>query len=179
MLAKKQTLKCEKCKFVTESNDGLEVHIQRKHKNLDDPLFDCEFCDKTFKNKEQLEKHLKTHSFKKVFKCENCSFLGSNELCLNVHEGKEHSEEYECGLCDFKAGSLENLETHLHTCEIYTCCHYLDDNCQTVTDIKKHLKEKHTNWLKNTFVTHSKISRTDINLVETKHIKGSTFFSNN
>ena len=176
MLAEKQTLKCEKCKFVTDSNDGLEVHIQRKHKNLDDPPFDCEFCDKTFKNKEQLEKHLKTHSFKKVFKCENCSFLGSNELCLNVHEGKEHSEEYECGLCDFKAGSLENLETHLHTCEIYTCCHYLDNNCRTVTDIKKHLKEKHTNWLKDTFVTHSKISRTDINLVETKRIKGSTFF---
>ena len=40
---------------------------------------------------------------------------------MEVHLGKHHSEKNECGLCDFEAGNLENLETHLNTCEFFQC----------------------------------------------------------
>ena len=133
-VSEKKILKCDKCKFSTESETGLKVHNQRKHK-------DCEFCDETFGTKALLEKHLKIHSFKRVIKCENCSFLATNNLSLNVHEGKVHSGEFGCGLCGFEAGNLETLEMHLHTCEIYTCCRS-DDTVRTVSEIKKTSKGK-------------------------------------
>ena len=127
---------------------------------------------------KQRGKHLKINSFKRVIKCENCSFLATNNLSLNVHEGKAHSGEFGCRLWGFEAGNLETLEMHLHTCEIYTCCRS-DDIVRTVSDIKKHLKEKHASWLNDTYVTHSKISRTDSDMVETKNVKGIYFFSKN
>ena len=89
-----------------------------------------------------------------------------------------HSGEFGCGLCGFEAGNLETLEMHLHTSDIYTCCRS-DDTVRTVSEIKKHLKEKHTNWLKDTYVTHAKISRTNSDMVETKNVKGISFFSKN
>ena len=122
IVAEKLNLKCDKCKFTTESENGLKVHKQRKHSKLDYPPYDCEFCDETFGTKDLLEKHLKVHSFKKVIKCGNCSFLASNNLSLNVHEGKMHSGDFECGLCGFEAEDNDNLEIHLHTCKTYTCC---------------------------------------------------------
>ena len=48
---------------------------------------------------------------------------------MEVHLGKHHSEKYECGLCDFGAGSLENLETHLNTCEVFQC-NWDKDKCK-------------------------------------------------
>jgi hypothetical protein len=65
---------------------------------------------------------MKTHSYKSaLFKCEECEFFGTNHLTMEVHLGKEHSANFECGLCEVEAKDLENLEMHLFTCEIYEC----------------------------------------------------------
>jgi hypothetical protein len=40
---------------------------------------------------------------------------------MKVHLGKHHSEKYKCGLCDLETASLENLETHLNTSEVFQC----------------------------------------------------------
>ena len=162
--------------IISESETGLNVHFQTKHANLEDPPYDCEFCEKSFGNATQLKSHLKTHSYAEVIKCENCSFFAKNKLSLKVHVGKEHSGDHECGLCGYAAKSNEQLITHLHTCEIFICCASSNDDCKTISEIKKHLKEKHKNWLKETIVTHAKISRTSGQIVDTTNKKGSTFF---
>ena len=58
-----------------------------------------------------------------------------------MHVGKVHSEYLECGLCEFKADNLENLEMHLFTCEIYEC-----NNCKsrekTLSDVKTHITKR-------------------------------------
>ena len=172
----KQNFNCDKCKFTTESENGLKVHCKTKHANLEYPPYNCEFCEKSFGSESQLKSHLKTHSYSKVIKCENCSFFATNDLSLKVHVGKEHSGDHECGLCGFSAASNEQLKIHLHTCEIYICCASSDETCKTISEIKKHLTEKHKNWLKETIVTHAKISRTNSESVDTKNKKGSTFF---
>ena len=57
-----------------------------------------------------MKDHLKTQSYKKmIFKCEECDFFGPNEMSMEVHTGKAHAESVECGLCEFKAKSLDNL----------------------------------------------------------------------
>ena len=60
------------------------------------------------------------------YKCEDFDCAGQNEVTNAVHLGKHHSEKYECGLCNFKVGSLENLETTGHffshvKCNKYVC----------------------------------------------------------
>ena len=64
--------------------------------------------------------------------------------------------KYECGLCDFEATNLENLEIHLVTCEIYQC-----DNCKTkfksIKDIKEHIEEKYSRRYE--YVHHLKLHR--------------------
>ena len=60
-----------------------------------------------------------SHSYKYVkFKCEDCNFGGENKYTMEVHNGKSHTNQKECGICEYKA---ENLEIYLTTCEIYIC----------------------------------------------------------
>ena len=54
---------------------------------------------------------------------------------MEVHIGKKHSDQFDCGICDLEIKSLENLKIHLSTCEIYKC-----DCCG-----KKVAKESHGN----------------------------------
>ena len=51
----------------------------------------------------------------------DCDFFSKSELSMEVHIGKEHSDGYECGLCNSTETTLENLEIHFLTCEIFVC----------------------------------------------------------
>ena len=135
--------------------------------------------------------HMKTHSYiRPQFKCEECDLICERELTMEVHIGKVHDENFECGLCSFIANSEENLVMHLVTCEIYIC-----DRCdkrelcekqfKTISELKTHytsekscsksltklymqrlaefaiLKLKKQNILKKTFSLKTKL-KTDI-----------------
>ena len=75
---------------------------------------------------------------------------------MEVHTGRCHSADYECGLCDFKATNLENLETHLSTCEIYECegCYF---RVTQICDMKSHMETKHEKY--NVRIWHVKVDR--------------------
>ena len=86
----------------------------------------CELCDDILESVNDLKKHMKSHPFKHAsFKHVECDFVGGSKETMEVHLGKYHSENFECALCDHKDKSLENLETHLFTCEILLC-----DDCK-------------------------------------------------
>ena len=84
---------------------------------------------------------------------------------MEMHVRKKHSETISCGMCMLVVKTEEILETHIVTCEIYSC-----NECKTkfttVSDIKKHIKEKHNG--KNIALTHLKSNR-----------KNSEFFDDN
>ena len=91
------------------------MHSER---NKDNFLVACEKCDVKFKSKRELNIHMKTHTYKdnytgKVlngFKCETCDFTEQDGWSMQILHGKCHSKLFECGLCDFEAKTLENLE---------------------------------------------------------------------
>ena len=100
----------------------------------------------------------------------DCDFVGKSKLTMAVHIGKNHSEEFDCGLCDLETNSLQNLETHLKTCEAYECDYYTgcDKRFNTLSEIKKHFKDQHKKE-KGSF-KHLKIDRNYCNEVsETVH----------
>ena len=109
---------------------------------------------------ESVEKHILAHSYKcssyLKYKCDECDFWGPNTLTMEVHMKKYHSETVKCGLCDYEAAGMEELETHMVTCEIYKC-----EECKTIfktlTEIKEHINRNHAG--KPVWLTHSKSDR--------------------
>ena len=117
-------LKCLNCSFTTNSKQGLKIHMKKKHTAVDNDTFPqtCHLCEKNCENRNDLKKHLITHSYKKAkFNCSECDFVCQNVISMEVHNGKQHSDKLECGLCDLEVGNFENLELHLTTCEMYQC----------------------------------------------------------
>ena len=168
------TINCEECNFTTTSKQGLKTHIKRKHTLLDSEEIPktCDFCDVNFDNINKMKVHLKTHSFKKLdFKCEDCDYFGPNEITMEVHHGRKHSQDPECGLCEFKANSGENLETHLVTCEIYDCKR-CDLRFQNLTTMRTHLQEEHKGHTQIVTIVHAKLDRKNSEIVACKEYNG-------
>ena len=59
-------------------------------------------------------------------------------ITMEVHNGKDHSENYDFGLCEFEANNFENLDIHLNSCEVYQCggCEKI---LKTIKDVKTHV----------------------------------------
>jgi hypothetical protein len=96
--------------------------MKKKHTAVDFDTFpqNCHLCENKCENKCELKKHLITHSYKEAkYMCSECDFVCQNEVSMEVHIGKQHSDKSECGLCDLEVDNLENLELHLTTCEMY------------------------------------------------------------
>ena len=115
--------------------------------------------------------HVMNHSYKEVqFKCEECIFSGNNEVSMGVNINKVHSEELECGMCEFVAKDLETLETHSVTCQIYECKHCAE-RLKSISHIKKHMTEEHKGgqFLK---IIHAKLD-----ISNSDEIKCKTYYS--
>ena len=84
---------------------------------------ECDFCDILLNSEKEMKLYLKSnHTHREAkFKSEDCDFYAENELSINVHRGRCHTESFECGLCNFKVESLGNLNIHLSTFESYAC----------------------------------------------------------
>ena len=89
---------------------------------------------------------------------------------MEVHNGKQHSDKLECGLCDLEVGNFENLELHLTTCEMYQC--YKCEKrykANKIWDLKKHIVDEHN--IKNGLIEHLKIARNDCSEVSVKEYR--------
>lgn len=156
----KKSFKCTKCDFESNSQTGLKVHDKKKHTSVENLKFPkiCDFCDEELKTAIEMKKHMRTHSYKEArFKCDDCDFVGQNELTMDVHIGKHHSEKYECGLCEFEANNQENLEIHLISCEMYQCVG-CSEKFKSIKEVKNHIVEMH-NSNGCHYVTHLKLDR--------------------
>ena len=77
---------------------------------------------------------------------------------MQIHHGKHHAKQIECGLCAFKAKDLQRLKHHLTTCEPYECveCEYV---AKQRFDMKKLISEKNCNNCSSSYIFHLKIDR--------------------
>ena len=160
-------IKCTKCDFQTVSERGLKIHVKRKHTALSVWPFPqtCDLCDYKVKCKKGLKSHRLGHSYIDAkFKCADCEYVGENDESMYVHIGRAHSENYECGICESVFKSLENLETHLVTCESYECnhCYFTSKN---ISIIKRHVLKEHGNTGE---LVHMKMSRDNSDQVKVK-----------
>ena len=161
----KQKMKCPDCDFTTGSAQGLKNHKTRKNKatnnkeDAGDFTRQCDLCETEIDDYNDMKMHMKYHSYKQVeYECEECDYCAENEPSMEVHIGRAHSESFECGLCEFVAGDLEKLETHLFTCEIYEC-HGCEIRYKTLSEVKHHVCEEHQKGQQFIQIIHAKPNR--------------------
>jgi hypothetical protein len=121
-----------------------------------------------------MKEHLAEHSFRNLkFKCEDCDFLAEDNLSLEVHAGKAHSGNFECALCGFTGKDISDLDTHLHTCETFTCryCLPAEETFSMISDVKTHLSNKHPKHIKHTDIEHIQMDRKTVNKYQKKYLE--------
>ena len=120
--------------------------------------------------------HLKTHSYKEAkFQCEDCEFVGNTRETMNVHIGRFHTDQFECGLCERNLGNSSSLDVHLNTCEIYRCRMCWEEK-NTISELKDHLKN-HNNP-QHIVIEHFKMSRSSNSEVSITGYKGKFCWNN-
>lgn len=105
---------CPYCDLVMNTKVRMQYHIKKAHV---DPLI-CRYCNKEFKHRGNLTKHVNTtHLNLKPFMCEICSKSFTTKNQLKNHCGRHHPESfdlptYKCIECDIVYTGKHSLITH-------------------------------------------------------------------
>ena len=75
---------------------------------------------------------------------------------MDVHVGKYHTDNYECGLCERNFENIFSLDIHLQTCEQFKCrlCELIGTS---LSDLKKQTKDRHHDENKGGWIYHIKL----------------------
>ncbi|KAL7632590.1 UNVERIFIED_CONTAM: hypothetical protein RMT77_017093 [Armadillidium vulgare] len=99
----------------------------------------CRHCNFSFKSKDELKTHLKTHN-KRKFKCAHCSYESNLKSSLKKHMlTHSNTKLYKCSDCSYECNRKEHLKTHIlthHTnVKLFKCSH-----CSYECNLKDRLK---------------------------------------
>ncbi|KAL7643794.1 UNVERIFIED_CONTAM: hypothetical protein RMT77_005800 [Armadillidium vulgare] len=121
-----------------------EVHQQNMEKYHVENL-SCRHCNFSFKSKDELKTHLKTHN-KRKFKCAHCSYEFSLKSTLKNHMLTHSNIKYKCSHCSYECNRKGNLKTHMltHTNVKLFKCSYCSYECNLKGNLKSHMLT-HTN----------------------------------
>ena len=108
-------------------------------------VFQCGGCESSFREKKNLQQHMrKRHGFKK-YKCDQCNFRSNDQTNVVRHEKTTHNI-YKCEQCEYTAYEKSILQQHIrskHMEKNIRC-----EECEFVTDqkgvLKRHVQVKHT-----------------------------------
>ena len=119
------SIQCNKCEYRTTSRQGLKIHNAKVHSHINFEEFPaaCDICEKVLQNENDLKKHKKSqHTYHSVkYQCNECEFMANEVETLNVHFGKKHANQSQCGLCDKTFETSGSLAAHLTKCEVFMC----------------------------------------------------------
>ncbi|XP_065076142.1 gastrula zinc finger protein xFG20-1-like [Ochlerotatus camptorhynchus] len=103
--------------------------LLKKHKRKMHPkVFVCASCPKQFLYKSLLDKHARVHTQEKPFKCPQCDTSFSQKVNLEVHLGKKHNIH------------VRNIQPRLFVCEY--CNKSFDRPSTLQVHIRTHTKER-------------------------------------
>jgi len=167
---KRAKIKCIPCHVVFEDRAELLQHRKTEHPNdflslkfepnsdvIDEPEqreekvylpneigeYVCDVCDRAFKDKEMLLKHLSCHIEEKPHECLECGKKFTKANQLKEHR-KRHFEEgnYECQFCNKKFFSPNKLREHIriHTGEAPLKCNVCGKGFKRHSNLSEHKK---------------------------------------
>ncbi|KAI4882454.1 hypothetical protein NFI96_033348 [Prochilodus magdalenae] len=93
---------------VKECYDECRLQTREGKRQL---LYDCQICDRKFKNELDRDRHLMVHGSKRPFGCELCDHGSTKFQALQAHIRK-HPFVYVCAICLEKFVSSVRLKSH-------------------------------------------------------------------
>ncbi|XP_068230364.1 zinc finger and BTB domain-containing protein 7A-like isoform X6 [Palaemon carinicauda] len=89
------------------SNGGRSEEASRKrHK--------CPYCDLTTVRKDNMQRHIRTHTGEKPYSCPLCTYRSSTKHAMNKHERIHTGEKpYGCAICSYRTSRKYTLQVHM------------------------------------------------------------------
>ncbi|XP_075395934.1 zinc finger X-chromosomal protein-like [Tenrec ecaudatus] len=116
----KKMHQCRHCDFKIADPFILSRHILSVHTK--DLPFRCKRCRKGFRQQNELKKHMKSHSGRKVYQCEFCEYNTTDASGFKRHVISIHTKEYphRCEYCKkgFRRPSEKNQHITRHHKEV-------------------------------------------------------------
>ena len=123
-LIKTAKLECNTCGKIFEQSHGLQLHIERVHKDLKG--FECNKCQKKFVGHQGLQRHINYAHLKK-YQCKQCGkgFGGEKEFKYHVCKAHDkHSDNeldtvqkdrrsFKCRSCPKRYSEQRSLNRHV------------------------------------------------------------------
>lgn len=138
---KSDTKKCGICERSFSNLQALEFH-QKTHENS---FFDCPEtdCNKKFKRKSSLRKHLYFHRGKFKYACDDCGESFVDKVKFEIHAASKHQRvqrTFKCQLCTKNFTSADYLKRHqvTHKDEFKYSCKICNQKFKWLTSLQTH-----------------------------------------
>ena len=109
--------KCDVCHMAFFEIYTLQSHVAKLHSLSDQPKFQCNLCDKSYKTKAHLQRHQKNSHVKiKPYKCDICDKSYKESKTLEHHMATIHKgERIKCNECESTFKWKTSLDQHINS----------------------------------------------------------------
>ncbi|RVE44317.1 hypothetical protein evm_011041 [Chilo suppressalis] len=111
-LIHKKVSKCTNCQQEFSNERRLRLHVAAVHEKV--KPFNCCHCDYTAARKQEMKRHLRSHTGDKPYSCDKCQYRFADHNALRRHK-KLHSNEnlYKCKYCPYTAIQSTIFASHM------------------------------------------------------------------
>ena len=127
--------------------------IKKKQVQKQDQIFNCQKCEKTYRDNQKLREHvLKYHEKTTPFSCENCKQSFGLKSSLKTHIANMH-KKVECEKCNLIISTSLMLRRHkakVHGIKSATAhqCDFCSLVYEQKVSLEKHIAKNHSNCKK-------------------------------